>query len=299
MPLPATRAATARPPASSRITGCMKLAELRPGWRTDLILHAHGGVLAERDDCIVVRTPANPTYYWGNCLLLPRAPRDDEQTHWEARFDDEIGATSPASKHRSFGINAPPAGEALPAWLASGYEVITTAVLRQRPRELTPPPRSTRGTVEFRPFELDHELEQVVAQQIVDNEGFDPHGYEEHRRQQMQRYARMARADVARWFGVWCDGTLAADCGLIRSAAQPGAVARFQHVSTHPAWRRRGLCTALVHAVTRWGFEHWQLAEAFMGADPDDVAIGIYETLGFVRIDAEWGLQKRAPRDTR
>jgi RimJ/RimL family protein N-acetyltransferase len=274
----------------------MKLAELRPGWRTDLILHAQGGVLTEHDDCIAVRTPANPSFYWGNCLLLPRAPSDHELAHWEARFDAEIGALSPASRHRSFGVNAPPAGEQLPSWLAAGYEVIQTAVLRQGPGELRPP-RKARGTVEFRAFELDIELDQVVAQQVVDNEGFDPAGYEEHRRQQMQRYARMAHQGLARWFGVWCDGTLAADCGLMRSVAAPGAVGRFQHVSTHPAWRRRGLCTALVHAVTRWGFEQWQLAEAFMCADPDDVAIGIYESLGFVCVDAEWGLQKRAPRD--
>jgi RimJ/RimL family protein N-acetyltransferase len=275
----------------------MKAAELRPGWRTDLILHAHGGVLAERDDCLVVRTPANPSFYWGNCLLLPQAPADHELAHWEARFDAEILAASPTSSHRSFGINAPPAGEHLPAWLAAGYELIHTAVLRQGPGALRAPARRARGTVEFRPFDLEVELEQVVAQQVVDTEGFDPAGYEEHRRQQMQRYARMARLGQARWFGLWCDGTLAADCGLMRSAAAPGAVGRFQHVGTHPAWRRRGLCTALVHAVTRWGFEQWQLAETFMCADPDDVAIGIYEALGFVRIDAEWGLQKRAPRD--
>jgi len=136
-----------------------------------------------------------------------------------------------------------------------------------------------------------------MALQCAEDHGFEPATYAHHRRQQMQRYAAMAQQGLAAWFGLWCDGTLAAGCGLMRTAAAPGALGRFQHVNTHPAWQRRGLCTALVHAVTAWGRQHWQLSRTVMCADPDDVAIGIYEALGYRRVDAEWGLQRRAPQD--
>jgi RimJ/RimL family protein N-acetyltransferase len=275
----------------------MQVSELRLGWRTDLILHACGAHVLERDDCIVVCTPANPSFYWGNFLLLPRAPGDADLEHWDARFQQEIGAVHTQPAHRAFGINAAPAGEDLPRWRAAGFELIETAVLQQRPGDLAPPPRPARGRVEVRPMDLAHELEAAVALQCADANGFEPVTYELHRRQQMQRYATMAEQGVATWFGLWCDGVLAADCGLMRTATEPGALGRFQHVSTHPALRRRGLCTALVHAVTAWGFRHWQLASTVMCADPDDVAIGIYEALGYRRVDAEWGLQRRAPQD--
>jgi predicted GNAT family acetyltransferase len=63
-------------------------------------------------------------------------------------------------------------------------------------------------------------------------------------------------------------------------------------VSTHPAWRRRGLCTALVHAVCRHGFEGMGLDTLVMVADPDDVAIGVYESLGYRRGTSTWQFER-------
>lgn len=275
----------------------MRLDELRPGWRTDFILHREGALVHERDDCIVVRTPANPLYYWGNFLLLPAPPRDDALAHWLARFDAEITALQPASDHVAIGVNGPPAAGGLSNWAAAGFELIETAVIEQGRGELRPPPRAARGRVVVRALDLAREMDAVIAQQLADAEGFEPTGYERHRRAQMQRYAAMATRGTALWFGAWCDGVLAADCGLMRDGPAPGATGRFQHVSTHPAFRRRGLCSALVHEVTRFGFDEWQLGRVLMCADPEDVALGIYESLGYRRIDREWALQRRALRD--
>jgi GNAT superfamily N-acetyltransferase len=271
----------------------MRLADLRPGWRTDFILHRHGALVAERDDCIAVRTPDNPTFYWGNFLLLPAAPLDADLKHWQRRFHDEIGRWQPESRHLAFGVNAGPDGQALPAWQAHGFDLFETAVLRLAPGQLQAPLKPPRGDVLFRPFDLALEAEAVVALQSADSHGFETAGYVTYRRRQMARYAQMAAADEAAWFGVWCDGVLAADCGLMRD----GALGRFQHVATHPAWRRRGLCSALIHAVSRWGLTNWKLQELLMCADPHDVAIGIYESLGFHRIGREWCLQCYAPQD--
>ena len=275
----------------------MTLDELRPGWRTDFILHREGALVHERDDCIVVRTPANPGFYWGNFLLLPAPPRDDALAHWLARFEEEITVLQPASGHVAIGVNGPPSAAGLPTWAAAGFELIETAVIEQRAGELRAPHRAARGAVQVRPLDLAHEMEAVITQQLADPHGFDPAGYERHRRAQMQRYAAMAGRGLALWFGAWCDGVLAADCGLMRDGTAPGATGRFQHVSTHPDFRRRGLCSALVHEVTRFGFEHWRLASVLMCADPEDVAITIYEGLGYHRIDREWALQRRAPQD--
>ena len=275
----------------------MTLDELRPGWRTDFILHREGALVHERADCIVVRTPANPDFYWGNFLLLPEPPRDDALAHWLGRFDEEITAPQPASGHVALGVNGPPLAAGLPSWTVAGFELIETAVIELLPGELRPPRRAARGVVQVRPLDLVCEMEAVIAQQLADPHGFEPAGYERHRRAQMQRYAAMAARSTALWFGAWCDGVLAADCGLMRDGTAAGATGRFQHVSTHPDFRRRGLCSALVHEVARHGFEAWQLARVVMCADPEDVAIGIYEDLGFRRIDREWALQLRAPQD--
>lgn len=275
----------------------MRLQDLRPGWRSDFILHRHGALVLERADCLVVRTPANPNFYWGNFLLLPQAPQDDALAHWMDRFDEEITRLQPASQHVALGVNGPPAGESLPTWVDAGFERIQSAVLALEPGQLRPPARAARGEVQVRPLDLARELDAVVALQCADPHGFHPAHHARHRHAQMQRYAQIAEAGEALWFGVWCNGVLAADCGLMRDGTRAGALGRFQHVGTHPQWRRRGLCSALVHAVCRHGFERWGLTRILMCADPDDVAIGIYQSLGFVPIDGEWCLQLRAPHD--
>jgi RimJ/RimL family protein N-acetyltransferase len=272
---------------------------LLPGWRSAFILHRFDGVVLQRADCTVVRTPSNPLYYWGNFLLLPEAPRNGDLARWRARFDEEITALQPASLHVAIGIDRQALPEPLPGWLADGFEIIEDAVLRLEPAWLRPPPRPARGRIEFRALDLARELEAAVALQCEDDHGLDPAGFAEHRRRQMARYAAMAERGQAAWFGVWCDGVLAADCGLMRDSPGSGAPAmgRFQHVSTHPAWRRRGLCSALVHAVSAWGSRHWGVQELLMCADPHDVAIGIYESLGYRRMASEWRLQRLSPQD--
>jgi ribosomal protein S18 acetylase RimI-like enzyme len=267
----------------------MRLAELSGGWRTDFIVHRHDGVIVERDDCIVVRTPKNPTYYWGNFVLLPDVPADDALDHWMARFDVEIAQQQPASQHRAFGINAPRAHAELPSWVRAGFELQVHDVMQVAPGQLRAPPRLARGDVVFRPAQLERETDAFVELQCADTQGHSLDGYRHFRAGKMAAIARMHAAGAAQWFGLWCDGILAADCGLVRD----GPLGRFQYVETHPAWRRRGLCSTLVHEVSAWGFAHWGLQTITMVADPGDVAIGIYRSLGYATVLQTVGLELR------
>lgn len=275
----------------------MKLADWRPGWRTEAILHRWDGELIERDDCLVVRTPSNPTYYWGNCLMLKRLPADGDLAHWLRRFDDEIARLQPASRHVAIGVDDEDRGARLPAWEAAGFEFIVHAMLHLRPGGERAPARAPRGDVHFRPLDLATEIDALLDVELTDAGPFEPAGYRAFLRDQHRRQAAMQAAGRLQWFGLWCDGTLAATCGLMRDAAEPGREGRFQRVVTHAAFRRRGLCSTLVHEVVRHGFEQWRCEALFMAADPADVAIGIYRSLGFVDLSTGIGLQRNAPRD--
>lgn len=274
----------------------MKLAELQLGWQSHLLASRFGAEVAERDDCIVLRTPANPTYYWGNCLILPAAPRDADLPHWLTRFEEEIASRQPESRHLAFGINATTLNDALPSWRAAGIEEFDeTAVLALEPDQLVAPPqvRDTPGLT-LRPLALPDELDLAVQAQVAArDESFEPEGYRAYRRRAMQRMAAMQAQGIANWFGAVVDGELAADCGLVHD----GQLGRFQHVSTQATWRRRGLCRALIHHVCRHALQNLRLRRLMMCADPNDVAIGIYRSVGFVQVDTHWCLQRRPPRD--
>lgn len=266
--------------------------DLTLGWQTDLIFARFDGVITERPDCLVVRTPSNPLYYWGNCLILPSPPRDDDVQHWMRRFDDEIAALQPDSRHVAIGFDAQAPHEPLVSWHNAGFEVFSTVALRLRPAALRSPPKPMPADFKFRVLDLPVGLDAAVDLQCeVDGGTHSPASYREHRKRQMRRHQAMQEAGLGHWFGVWQGPAMVADCGLFRS----GGLGRFQMVGTHPAWRRRGLCTAMVHAVCEFGFQQMGLSELVMCADPGDVAIGIYESLGFERVSRHWGAHLHPP----
>jgi GNAT superfamily N-acetyltransferase len=272
----------------------LRVADLRPGWRTDFILHRLGAEVIEREDCVVVRSPGNEGFYWGNCLIAPQTPADGDLAHWLDRFEQEVAAGRPGVRHVAIGFNSvPPPAESLPSWQAAGFEFMETATLRLRPGGLREPHPASAAPLALRPLDWSGGLEDFVKMQSADPQGHEPAGYRRFRLEQMQRFARLRAQGWGEWFGLWCEDTLVADCGLLRD----GSLGRFQNVLVHPDWRRRGLCRALVARVCEWGFGPWGLQELLMCADPEDVAIGIYESLGFEAFDREWGLQRNPPED--
>jgi RimJ/RimL family protein N-acetyltransferase len=276
----------------------VRVDQLSLGWQSHLLACRFGAEITERDDCIVLRSPGNPSYYWGNCLILPAAPRDDDLSHWLARFAEEITGRQPASKHVAIGIDAASLAHELPSWRAAGIdEFDDTAVMTLAPAGLAPKPgvRDTPG-LELRALDLTQELELAVEAQVAArDESFEAEGYRAYRQSAMQRMAAMQAAGSGDWFGAVVGGVLAADCGLVHD----GVMGRFQHVGTQPEWRRRGLCRALVHHVCTHAFGSLGLQRLVMCADPHDVAIGIYRSVGFVQVGKHWCLQRRAPRDRR
>ena len=262
------------------------------GWRTELIFARFDGSVVERKDCVVVRTPANPLYYWGNCLLLPRPPRDHELPYWLARFEDEVGCHSRETGHVAIGFDAQSPPEPLLSWQAAGFEVTPTATLALGTTDLRMPVQPLAAQFGFERLNL---ADLAVQQQVIelhcasDAGAHEPTLYRRHRQLQMQRYAAMQLAGLGHWFAVHHGDTLVADCGLFRE----GRLGRFQHVGTHPLWRRRGLGRALVERVTQHGFQQMGLEQIVLRADPTDTAIAIYEAIGYRRRDYAWGALRR------
>ena len=71
------------------------------GLTTELALLATRGTVEDRGDYLVVRTPDDPGYYYGNLLVLPAAPQVGEVAFWTRRFGDELGG-DPAIRHVTF-----------------------------------------------------------------------------------------------------------------------------------------------------------------------------------------------------
>ena len=84
------------------------------GYRTDLaILALEGSQVTDHGDHLVVRTPSNPDYWWGNFLLLEDLGPGSGSV-WMARFAAEF----PGAQHMALGLDETDAGTIGPDELA-------------------------------------------------------------------------------------------------------------------------------------------------------------------------------------
>ena len=55
-------------------------------WATHLDVLPPDRAIARHDGFLAVRSPSNPTHYWGNLLLFDDPPHAGDRTRWEELF---------------------------------------------------------------------------------------------------------------------------------------------------------------------------------------------------------------------
>ena len=239
---------------------------------TELALALTRGRITDRGDYIVVETPDDPGYYYGNLLVLPAAPQVGEVGYWTRRFTDELGK-NPAIRHVTLwwdGITGD-AGAA-DELRAAGFTIETSVVMTAE--EVTAPPRG----LEIRELDPDQVLETAeLAWAIGDR-------HDERYREFLQRRATWHRDLVARriatFWGVHDGGALVASLGLVRL----DTVARYQDVQTALAYRRRGYAGALLAAAAADGFSRG-IERVVIIALPGSDAERVYTRIGFRAVE--------------
>ena len=225
-----------------------------------------------------MRTADNPSYWWGNFLLMSHPPRAEEVPAWIELFR----ATYPASQHLAFGVDGtvrlgrttsrPSADAGLDV---EGSSVMTATSVHE-------PPRPNREAT-YRPLVSDDDWQQQVELGIA---GEHEDGGQDFVVAKTAAERSLTGRGIGEWWGAFVDGRLLASMGLF--SASPG-LARFQQVKTHPDARGRGLAGTLVHEVSRYGFDELGATTLVMVADPDYLAIRVYRSVGFA--DTETQLQ--------
>jgi GNAT superfamily N-acetyltransferase len=246
------------------------MRDLPPGWATDLAVLAHmGSTVEDRGDHFVIRTPSNPDFHWGNCLLVTDESAIDDAGRWVAAFQ----TTFPHATWVAIGLTGMPG--AVDAWNAQGLEVELDEVLTTRGR-----PRQTPLPAGYTARRLGpNDWEQTVRRAMADNDEtgeYEPQVHERFVRARAQTQRAMSERDDAAFFGAFADGVLVADLGIVRC----GAMARYQNVGTDSPHRRRGLASHLLGVAARWAGDHgcdqWVIV-----TETTNAAGRVYRSLGF------------------
>ena len=122
------------------------------GYATDIALLAMSGSIVEQfGDHAIVRSPHNPSHWWGNFLLLGSMPARRDQSGWIARFHEAF----PHSTHVAIGIDVDyGSAEALQGFSEAGLGVNCFVVMTASVVEL---PAVADDAVVLRPLRSDHD----------------------------------------------------------------------------------------------------------------------------------------------
>ena len=260
------------------------------GYRTDvMLLKLSGSQIEEVGDHLVVRTPHNPTFWWGNFLLYPRPPALGEFEGWQADFR----AAFPDAAHMTFGIDSTSGefGSVTSEIEAGGFEFAHNTVMTAQPADLKPP-RAARLEADYRPLASDDDWAQALELRLACNDTIEAKSYRTYAESRMQEARRLAQQKHGAWFGAFVNGQMKAGMGLYTDGS---GVARFQSVETRFAARGQGLASNLVHFVARFGFEQRQAQTLVMVADPNYHAITLYRQVGFMDTETQLALERPPP----
>jgi ribosomal protein S18 acetylase RimI-like enzyme len=263
-------------------------------WGADLDVLPVDRVVERRDGYLVIRSPSNPMHYWGNLLLFDTPPVAGDGARWEERFDREFGSDS-RLQHLTFGWDHVDGalGSAREEFVARGYKleenvglVATRNGVRSHPREN----REVRVRALRPAVGGDEDLwDQVVALQVAArDERFDEESHRVFSRRRLEDLRTLFRLGRGAWY-VALDaggGEVVASCGVVVA----GGRGRFQSVDTKAAHQRRGICSRLVVEAAHRTAEQYGAQRFVIAADASYHALGLYESLGFERLERVCGV---------
>ncbi|MGE0527479.1 MAG: GNAT family N-acetyltransferase [Bdellovibrionales bacterium] len=254
------------------------------GYRTDLMIHEFENRVEDKSHYIVVETPSNPHFFWGNFLIFKEPPRAHDLVDWPKLFSREF-AHQPLIKHCTLAWDSVTAEKGCAqAFVEAGFSLEEAVVLTVQ--TVCPPPKINRA-LEIRPLSTDADWKAAITNQVkCCPQSFKAELYEPFKRKQMVRYRRMCEASLGYWYGAFLDGRLVGDLGIF---VRDG-IARYQSVGTHPDFRRQGVCGTLVWKSALHVQENKYVQTLVMVADEKYHAARIYESVGFRPTERQIGV---------
>ena len=237
--------------------------DLPLGWQTDLAVRRAGGSTVEDlGDHLVVRSPDNPTFHWGNFVLVTDGAAVDDAARWTATFEKAF----PDADHRAVGLVGEPSPE---PWTALGLTVEHEDVLNA---DRCPEPTPLAQGYLVRQLGTQEDWSQSTGLEVREYPGDAAF----HHGATQTRAAMSTRGDAA-WFGVFEGDRLVAQLGIVDCGS---GLARYQAVLTDTGHRGKGLASHLLGVAAQWaagrGTRTWVIV-----ADANTDASRLYQRRGF------------------
>ncbi len=263
-------------------------------WTTALDVLPRDSVVERRAGFLVIRSPTNPTHYWGNLLLFDDAPEAGDGPRWESLFDAAFRGNLHV-RHRTFAWDRIDGweGAAREEFADRGYLVGANVGLVAESSDLTPHAREN-GEVAIRTLDPSIGSDQALWDAVVElqcanaeDDGLDEGAQRIYVRRRLDGLRAVFRSGRGAWYVAIepSTGDVVASCGIVVTADR----GRYQLVDTASSHRRRGISSRLVVEAARRARTDHGAVRFVIEADPEYHALGLYESLGFERAEVVVG----------
>lgn len=261
------------------------------GLKSDLMIASHKSIVEDCNDYILVKSAHNPADLWGNFLLFkhPPAMLDAQLCNarsWEYLFHREF-AGEPGVGHVAFAWDSPEgiAGDS-EEFLALGFKLNETRVFTAS--DIYPP---VYGNQDIRISEInkvDQWRSVLDLLMLARDRDHEEKSYREYTERKVEHYRALAMKKAGAWFGAFVGEHLVGTLGMFLGEG----LGRFQHVVTHPAYRRRGVCSTLMYEIGSLVLTLEDVDQLVVVASAQDEARRIYHSLGFKHSETLFSLEK-------
>jgi ribosomal protein S18 acetylase RimI-like enzyme len=253
---------------------------------TDIDVLPADRVVLRRDGYRVVRSPSNPGHYWGNFLIFDGPPAPGDRTAWLAAFEAEL----PGLGHRTLAWDVVDGSFGAAREEFPDFELDQAVGLVAAPGAISLHGRAS-SAVAVRALEVpepgwDRVLDLWRVQNAEREEPFPAEAYEDYARRRLAELQDLFTAGRGAWFVAEMDGLVVGSLGVVVTDGR----ARYQSVDTRSTHRGRGIASRLVYEAARHTAGEWPVESFVIAADLDYHALGIYESLGFRRVEQVTGL---------
>lgn len=217
---------------------------------------------------VVLRHPDNPTYQWGNALLLDVPPTRETLLPALARAGALFAHTP--STHSMLRWDGPALDPPVRD-LAHAHGLALDGGAALAASHLIP----AAGPADIQPIALGRQTDALNIASDPSETDADP-SYVAFKSGLRRSWARWVARGGAQWWSATIDGEHVGQCGMVFT---PTGLARFQSVEVHPAYRRRGIARQLVSTVGAHALKTCH--KALLAVDPDGPAMNLYRSLGF------------------
>jgi len=261
----------------------MKIDSL--AFQTDLYFHRFNGNVVEYDNFLVVQTPTNPKFFWGNLLYFKNPPQMTSLLEWRGIFIEKFNSLD--VEHMTFAWDSLSGEEGESSqFIADGFNLEKSIVMVNDQILI---PKKINSNLEIRAIVSEQDWQMVIDNHVaIRAQHFKEEAYRKFTIKKIANYRLMIAQNLGMWMGAFLGEILIGDLGFFHQ----NGLGRFQTVGTHPDYRRMGACSTLMYQTLLLARDYLNVSKFVIVADPDYFACEIYQSVGFFTKEIQVGLCK-------